>query len=208
MGVEQVGSEIDFEELLAFAALHANRNNHHQHESSVFSGSVAVGVAVPAQPDANDSIAAVHPLYRLEFERTYALPVERVWSAVSDATELAEWMKYPVSLDPRLAGIVRVDFAPDEPLEGIISVFDPLRSLAFTWGDSIVRWDLKPSGSSTVLRLSHVGVSPELVVALGAGWHAFLDQLEDHLSSSSHPDRYVDLTERYHAALRPLLVHP
>ena len=32
---------------------------------------------------------------------------------------------------------------------------------------------------------------------MGAGWHAFLDQLEDHLTGSSRPDRYRELKGRY-----------
>jgi uncharacterized protein YndB with AHSA1/START domain len=152
-----------------------------------------------------DSAAKLAPIYRLDFEREYAESPDRVWRAISDEAEISKWMKYPVKLDLRVGGAIRVDFAPDDPLEGIICALHAPNHLAYLWGDSLVRWELDTNACVTRLRLSQIGVRPELVVALGAGWHAFLDQLDDYFTGASRPDRYVDLTERYHAALRPHL---
>jgi uncharacterized protein YndB with AHSA1/START domain len=154
-----------------------------------------------------DSIAKLAPIYRLDFEREYAESLDRVWLAISNEAEVSKWMKYPVKLELQVGGTIRVDFAPDEPLEGTICELHAPRHLGYLWGDSFVRWELDGDASVTHLRLSHIGARPELVVALGAGWHAFLDQLEDYFTGASRPDRYVDLTERYEAALRPQLTH-
>ena len=201
---QSASPEIELEQLLAAAALFTRNNSAPAPlESSENFVPALVGEEAPM---ANDSIAGAAVIYRIEFERKYDQNIGRVWSAVSNESELTEWMKYPVTLDPRVGGAIRVDFAPDDPLEGIICSFDPPRQLAFSWGDSLVKWELEADANSTKVRFSHIGVRPELVVGLGAGWHAFLDQLEDYLTgSASRPDRYVDLTERYHAALRPLL---
>jgi uncharacterized protein YndB with AHSA1/START domain len=152
-----------------------------------------------------ESVAKLAPIYRLDFERTYPVSLDLVWCAISNEAEVSKWMKYPVKLEFQVGGTIRVDFAPDEPLEGIICALQAPKHFAYLWGDSFVRWELDGDAASTRLRLSHIGVRPELVVALGAGWHAFLDQLEDHFTGASRPDRYVDLTERYEAELRPQL---
>jgi|HubBroStandDraft_1064217.scaffolds.fasta_scaffold08595_6 uncharacterized protein YndB with AHSA1/START domain len=158
-----------------------------------------------SEPGAEDSVAKLAAIYRLDFDREYAESLERVWFAISDEAEVSKWMKYPVKLELWVGGAIRVDFAPDEPLEEIICALCAPRHLAYLWGDSFVRWELDGDAVATRLRLSHIGVRPELVVAMGAGWHAFLDQLEDHFTGASRPDRYVDLTERYEAELRPHL---
>ncbi|HKN59892.1 MAG TPA: SRPBCC domain-containing protein [Candidatus Acidoferrales bacterium] len=158
-----------------------------------------------SEPAAEDSLAKLAPIYRLDFDREYAESLHRVWLAISDEAEVSKWMQYPVKLELQVGGAIRVDFAPDEPLEGIICALCAPKHLAYLWGDSFVRWELDGDARATRLRLSHIGVRPELVVALGAGWHAFLDQLEDHFTGASRPDRYVDLTERYEAVLRPQL---
>ena len=58
-------------------------------------------------------------------------------------------------------------------------------------------WNLEGDGTKTTLHSPHCGVRPELLAGMGAGWHAFLDQLEDHLTGSSRPDRYRELKGRY-----------
>jgi uncharacterized protein YndB with AHSA1/START domain len=166
---------------------------------------LAIQESAKEQDQHGDSVAKLVPIYRLDFDREYAESLDRVWSAISDEAEVSKWMKYPVKIELRVGGAIRVDFAPDDPLEGIICALRPYSCLAYLWGDSFVRWELEGDADATRLRLSHIGVRPELVVALGAGWHAFLDQLEDHFTGASRPDRYVDLTERYHAELRPHL---
>jgi len=67
----------------------------------------------------------------------------------------------------------------------------------YTWGDSLVNWKLEGDEAATKLHFSHVGVRPELLDGLGAGWHRFLDQLQDHLAGTTRPDRYKELKARY-----------
>ncbi|MHB1937903.1 MAG: SRPBCC domain-containing protein [Acidobacteriaceae bacterium] len=151
--------------------------------------------AVKEEP--NDSIAAVETIYRLDWERSYRQPVERVWNAISNPEEITAWMKFPTRLEPRVGGAVHIDFSPQGSLEGIVCSFEPPHLLIYTWGDSLVNWKLEGDAAETKLHFSHVGVHAELLAGLGAGWHAFLDQLEDHLTGSTRPGRYKDLKARY-----------
>jgi uncharacterized protein YndB with AHSA1/START domain len=151
----------------------------------------------------NDSIATVETLYRLDWDRTYLQSLQRLWSAISNAEEITAWMKFPSQLEPQVGGKVHIDFSAQGSLEGIVCNFEPPHLLIYTWGDSLVNWKLEGDGTGTRLHFSHVGVRPELLAGLGAGWHAFLDQLEDHLTGSARPDRFKDLKARYENTDKP-----
>ncbi|MHB1958187.1 MAG: SRPBCC domain-containing protein [Acidobacteriaceae bacterium] len=153
--------------------------------------------AEPPKEGPNDSIAAVETIYRLDWERSYRQPVEQVWNVISSAEEISAWMKFPTELEPRLGGKIHITFSAEGSLEGIVCNFEPPRLLIYTWGDSLVNWKLEGDTAETKLHFSHVGVRPELLAGLGAGWHAFLDQLEDHLAGSARPGRYKELKARY-----------
>jgi uncharacterized protein YndB with AHSA1/START domain len=151
----------------------------------------------PAKEEPNDSIASVETIYRLDWERTYPQSLERVWQAIFDAEEVSAWMKFPTQLEPRVGGKIHIAFSAEGSLEGIICEFEPPHLLIYTWGDSLVTWKLEGDAAETKLHFSHVGVRPELLDGLGAGWHRFLDQLQDHLAGTTRPDRYKNLKARY-----------
>ncbi len=154
----------------------------------------------PPKEEPNDSIASVEAIYRLDWERSYPQSLERVWSAISCAEEITAWMKFPTQLEPRVGGKIHIEFSAEGSLEGIVCNFEPSHLLIYTWGDSLVNWKLEGDAVETKLHFSHVGVRPELMAGLGAGWHRFLDQLEDHLMGTTRPDRYKDLKARYENA--------
>ncbi len=151
----------------------------------------------PPKEELNDSIASVETIYRFDWERSYPQSLERVWSAISYAEEITSWMKFPTQLEPRVGGKIHIAFSAEGSLEGIVCNFEPPHLLIYTWGDSLVNWKLEGDAAETRLHFSHVGVRPELMAGLGAGWHAFLGQLEDHLAGSTRPDRYQELKARY-----------
>jgi uncharacterized protein YndB with AHSA1/START domain len=159
--------------------------------------------AEPPKEEPNDSIASVETIYRLDWDRAYPQSLERVWHAISDAEEITAWMKFPTQLEPRVGGKVHIEFSADGSLEGIVCNFEPPHLLIYTWGDSLVNWKLEGDAAETRLHFSHVGVRPELLDGLGAGWHGFLNQLEDHLTGNPRPYSYKDLKARYENAGKP-----
>lgn len=152
---------------------------------------------------ANDSLAKVETIYRMDWNRTYPQSVERVWAAISNQDEITAWMKFTTKLEPRIGGAIHIDFSSQGSLEGIVCNLESPRLLIYAWGDSLVKWELEEVSGTTRLHLSHVGVLPDLLTGLGAGWHAFLDQLEDHLMGSSRPNRYRELKSRYEEERKP-----
>ncbi len=161
----------------------------------------AKSVEAPKE-EPNDSIASVETIYRLDWDRSYPQSLERVWSAISNAEEITAWMKFPIQLEPRVGGKIHIAFSAEGSLNGIVCDFEPPHLLIYTWGDSLVNWKLEGDAAETKLHFSHVGVRPELMAGMGAGWHAFLDQLEDHLTGSPRPGRYKDLKARYENAVK------
>ena len=153
--------------------------------------------AEPPKEDPNDSIATVETLYRLDWVRAYQQSLERVWSAISNEEEITDWMKFTTRLEPRVGGKVHIEFSADGSLEGTVCNFEPPHLLIYTWGDSLVSWKLEGGETAARLHVSHIGVQPGLLAGLGAGWHGFLDQLEDHLTGSTRPGRYASLKARY-----------
>ncbi|MGB6109533.1 MAG: SRPBCC domain-containing protein [Acidobacteriaceae bacterium] len=151
----------------------------------------------------NDGIASMETIYRLDWDRAYPQSLERVWSALSSPEEISTWMKFPTELEPRVGGKIHIAFSAEGSLDGIVCNFESPSLLIYTWGDSLVNWKLEGDAAETRLHFSHVGVRPELVAGLGAGWHAFLDQLQDYLAGSTRPDRYKDLKARYENAGKP-----
>lgn len=151
---------------------------------------------------ANDALGSAETVYRMDWRRSYPESVVRVWAAISNEQEISAWMKYPTRLEARLGGVIHIDFSSQGSLEGIVCDFEPLRSLIYTWGDSLVKWEIEDVAGKTRLHLAHVGVQPELAAGLGAGWHAFLDQLQDYLMGSSRHEGYRELKSRYEQTVK------
>lgn len=67
----------------------------------------------------------------VRFQRTYPHPVERVWAAVTEPDELAQWFPSSVKIEPCEGGTIAFADDPDaEPASGTILIMDPPRRLA------------------------------------------------------------------------------
>lgn len=149
--------------------------------------------------------AIVSTLHAIRFDRRYAMPVDALWAAISDPKQVAVWMEYPTRLEPVVGGRVFIDFAPEDPLEGIVCAAEPSRLLAYTWGESLIKWELDAHDGSgeqgSRLVFTHFGVRPEFLTGLCAGWQCFLDNLAAHLAGEPFVDRFEELHRQYKRAL-------
>ena len=108
------------------------------------------------------------------FERTLPHAVTRVWRAVTEPDELAQWFVAPVSWTPAVgetfeAGGQRVT----------VTELDPPRRIAWTWGDERYAFELEESPRGCVVRFTHVfdgRYGPAAQHA--AGWETYLDRLD------------------------------
>lgn len=149
-----------------------------------------------AEEDAS-SLPAVTRLARVDLERRLAFSPQRVWKALTNAKEIAAWMKFPVKMNAEVGGTIFVDFRGRGSMDGVICTFDSPQVFAWVWGDSLVRWEIEREGDGVRLRFAHIGMKPELLAGLTSGWQRFLDQLETHLDGVARPDRFQELERQY-----------
>lgn len=155
----------------------------------------------------NDALAVVSPEFCIELERAYPYPVAAVWDAVTTAEGISAWMKYETTLERRIGGRIFVDFKSEGSLEGTVCEWEPERVFAYTWGLSVVRWELEPGDGVTRLRFTNSHAMPEILLGFAAGWHAFIDHLGPYLAGESVEDRYDDLMTIYTERFGHLAVH-
>jgi uncharacterized protein YndB with AHSA1/START domain len=131
----------------------------------------------------------------LKFERRIAHPVEAVWEAITQPTELAHWFPCEVEVDLRLGGRMTFRFPelvlPEmaSTLLGEVTEFDPPRRFAFTWGEDHLHFALEPTdgGAACLLRFTVELDLREKAARDAAGWHVCLDALERRLDGSDKP---------------------
>ena len=145
--------------------------------------------------------------YQLRFERHLRHPVEKVWAALTDPAQLAQWLA-PGEIELTLGGRVYLAFTDgDSVIDGRVTAFAPPRLLEFTWTDKgndlgFVRWELTAEDGGTHLVLTHT--VPEAARGFGlpmlAGWHTLLEKLAALLDGQPVPplpDRWQEFHDHY-----------
>ncbi len=148
--------------------------------------------------------------YTMTFERRSKHPAAKLWRSITDPGEVSKWMGYPARIDLRVGGDWYVDFSRSDAgeLDGVIVRVEAERRLAYVWGLSIIEWHLEPNGDGCRYTFVHHGQPPGLVPeeeGLAAGWHGWLDDLDDHLddvplSTDVSHARCKDVEPRYRKA--------
>lgn len=153
---------------------------------------------------------AVDGSVTLRLERHVAHSPERVWAALTESAQLAQWFMAG-TLEPRHGGRLRLDSGEEGGTVGEVLAWDPPRLLTYSWirdggagPHSVVHWELHPNdaGDSTLLVLEHRGVDRDAAYDYGAGWHDFLDRLPRHLDGEDTKDcagAYDELLVQYRA---------
>jgi uncharacterized protein YndB with AHSA1/START domain len=115
----------------------------------------------------------------VRFERTYAHPVDRVWTAISEPHELQRWFPSSVEIEPREGGEVRFSGDPyADDTTGEVLAYEPPRRLAFTWGPDELHFTLESlDGGRTRLTLVNVLSERSTAARNAGGWHVCLAEL-------------------------------
>ncbi|WP_315097736.1 SRPBCC family protein [uncultured Cellulomonas sp.] len=127
----------------------------------------------------------------VRFERRYATTPADLWSCVTDPQRLARWLgpvygdlvvggRYELRMGQDVAG------APENAVGDILECDAPSR-LVLGWefpGEdrSRVVLDIRADGDGALLVLEHLDLQEAAARGYGGGWHASLDQLDDHVS--------------------------
>ena len=90
------------------------------------------------------------------FERRLPHPPERVFRALTEESELAEW--FPATIEgPRREGSelrIRERKSGTRPEKGVVQVFEPPTRFVYTWGDQTLNWELSPVPGGCLLVLT------------------------------------------------------
>ncbi|MGD8477518.1 MAG: SRPBCC family protein [Burkholderiales bacterium] len=130
----------------------------------------------------------------LKIQRLLPGPVERIWAWLTDSELRRQWLASgdmqpevgtPFTLtwrndeltDP--PGQRPAGFSEEHSMDSKITVFDPPRKLAFTWGESgEVSFELDQRGKQVLLTVIHRRLPDRnMTLMVGAGWHMHLDIL-------------------------------
>ena len=110
----------------------------------------------------------------LRFERRLAHAPERVWRAVTEPAELAQWFVAPVGWTPELG-----ETFEGAGQSGEITALEAPRLLAWSWGEERYAFEIAADGAGCVLVFTHV-FDPSYGPAAqhAAGWETYLDRLD------------------------------
>ncbi len=119
----------------------------------------------------------------IEHEAVYPHSPERVWRAIVDPTELAEWLM-PTNFAPEVGRIFVLETGDAHigTIEGEVLEIDEPRRLRCRWsgvfGDTEVTFELTPEGDGTRLRVHHDGFGDPAPDRGGfdEGWKQKLDE--------------------------------
>jgi len=140
--------------------------------------------------------------WQLHFTRRLPHPPEKVWRALTEPEHLTEWFPNDIEGERKegasLRHVFRNDEAPD--MDGEMVVYDPPSVLEFTWGDDILRFELRADGDGTVLDFVDVLEEVGKAARDGAGWHVCLDALEQHLRGAATRPQDMDVWRPVHDA--------
>ncbi len=129
------------------------------------------------------------------FEREYAHPVERVWAALTDPAELAQW--FPgFTVELRVGGHYEIRFGNDcegpPHVSGTVSKCDPPNCLQC----GSIRWELTATQTGCRLVFSDIlwfegpRTNTDICNSVLGGWHHYLDLLASLLRGEPiKPDR-------------------
>lgn len=159
------------------------------------------------------------------YQRELRHPIDRVWRAITDPDELAQWLGTRPELELRVGGLyVMIHTSPDgatvQRVEDRVVRVEPPRLFEHTfWRElnpsALVTWELTPSGDGTRLELTHeldrgdvesVAGQDSIVTIMSrnaAGWHRLLDRVTALLDGAGQPwelAAHQDL-QRHYAAL-------
>jgi uncharacterized protein YndB with AHSA1/START domain len=140
--------------------------------------------------------------WQIKFVRELPHPPEKVWRALTEPRHLAAWFPNDIEGE-RVAGaplrfVFRHGEAPD--FEGKMITFDPPSLLEFTWGEDVLRFELRAEGRSTVLTFTDTIEELGKAARDTAGWHECLDLLELDLNGDApfeHGKRWAEVHPRY-----------
>ncbi len=135
------------------------------------------------QPGAN-ALVSTHSVggqTTLTFVREIRHSPEKVWASLTIAEQIPQWAPYQPNRDLSKLGpvvLTMVDGSTPENYDSEVHQIVPKQVLEYSWGESLLRWELTPNVTGSTLTLRHTVPNPEWISSAAAGWHICLDMAE------------------------------
>ncbi|NKB33871.1 MAG: polyketide cyclase [Pseudomonadales bacterium] len=117
----------------------------------------------------------------LHFERNLAHPPEAAWKAITNASSLQKWMPFSIDRDIDTEGpaLLTMNDGSEPPTYNInVNKVVPGQLVEYTWGESVLTWEVEATESGSKVTLHHSVPNPEWVTPAAAGWHMCFDLAE------------------------------
>ena len=139
----------------------------------------------------------------LRFERFLPRPVEEVWRAVTDPTEMQAWFPTRIDIDRWEVGATFTHHFDGQPVPDrpgrVLECSEPHR-LVFTWGDDTIGFELTPAEGGTMFVLTEE-LGARFVARNAAGWEVCLERLVEGAVGEDWSARF----DRYSARFEPVV---
>ena len=117
----------------------------------------------------------------LHFQRNLAHSPEAVWRALTDARQLQKWTPYSIdrNIDTEGPALLTMNDGSEPPTYDItVTRVVSGKLVEYTWGESILVWEVEATASGSKVTLHHTVPNPEWVTPSAAGWHMCFDLAE------------------------------
>jgi uncharacterized protein YndB with AHSA1/START domain len=129
------------------------------------------------------TIEKVENGYTAKFERHYNHSVEEVWSWLTDNDKLSKWFSELRVDELREGGVIKFDMQDGTFEELTILELEMNSTLEYTWGEDIVRFELKQETEGCCLVLiEKINKITNHTPKDLAGWHVCLDVINNLLA--------------------------
>jgi len=124
--------------------------------------------------------------YKLVFERTFDVPVSKLWKAITDPEELKYWFA-DMDMEFRKGGRILIHFKDALKTTSYVKILhiEPEQRFEWDWEGEHAVWEIQSHGQEkSALILTYSKVHENYIRNVAAGFHVIMDLLDERLKGS------------------------
>jgi uncharacterized protein YndB with AHSA1/START domain len=159
------------------------------------------------------TLAAAGKDWDLIVDRVVPQPPDRIWAALTDPADLAQWGPFETERPLTSTGPVQLttrDAGEAKPSDEHVLAVEPGTLVEYSWGSGVLRWEVQPHERGARLILRHRFPEQSEAPSYAAGWQLCLQSLEELLGEGATRSRvgtsapaygWQELHDKYRAYL-------